>query len=175
MVSVNLKIIDSKISLVGTDLRDNFSGYFSNQHTYKLKLSVIHWPWFLSRSHAFFHPQTFRSTCLAHVDLTGRSSLYWSFLGYCFYILKVYLCSKAELQKAREHHFLSYVTWKQSKKLLSLMHFQKSLHILKSHRFQLLIELSKWKPLLLLPWQGCLCYFSTLLSVWRLQCPNTIL
>lgn len=105
----------------------------------------------------------------------GLSSLYWSFLGYCFYILKVYLCSKAELQKAREHHFLSYVTWKQSKKLLSLMHFQKSLHILKSHRFQLLIELSKWKPLLLLPWQGCLCYFSTLLSVWRLQCPNTIL
>lgn len=36
------------------------------------------------------------------------------------------------------------------------MHFQKSLHILNMHRFQLLVELSTWKPLLLLPLQACL-------------------
>lgn len=74
----------------------------------------------------------------------------------------------------RERTSLLQLCGKKVRSLLSLMHFQKSSHILKIHRFQLLVELSKWKPLLLLPLQGYLCYFSTLLSVWRLQCLNTL-
>lgn len=58
--------------------------------------------------------------------------------------------------------------------LLSLKLFQKSLHILNMHRYQLLVELSKWKPLLLLPLQGYLLflYSASSNSTWRLQCLN---